>query len=77
MASYWRTYTSEQARQVWSGIQILLDEKLLDEDEKKIAKSIQGRLQYIMWGEDGGYKQISFNEKEDVFLSRIEASLWR
>lgn len=74
--TYWRTYTGTQAIHVWSGLELLLRDKRLSSDEVKIAKSIQGRLRNAMDKEEG-YTQVSFTDKEDAFLTHVEASLWR
>jgi hypothetical protein len=75
--SYWRTYKGYQAKQVWSGLQILIEEKLVSSDEEKLAKSIQAKLRNAMQKEGEGYTTVPFTGKEDEFLTRVEASLWK
>ena len=75
--TYWRTYKGEQARQVHSGLQILLDKNLLGDDEKELAHKIQSKLRNAMQKEGGEYTMIPFSAKQDELLNHVEGSLWR
>jgi len=72
----WSTYTGEQAKQVTSALQILLDQNLLSGDEKEMAKSIQYKLRNACSKREG-YTQVGFSDKENELLKNVEGSLWK
>ena len=72
----WRTYNSRQAQQIWSGLQVLLDQGLLTENERTAARSVQRKLEYRAV-EAGEPTLIQFTDKEDALLSQVEGTLWR
>jgi len=75
--SHWRTYKPEQARQVSAGLQILVDKKMLDSDEEKVAKGLLLRLRGATQRTDNDYVQFEFNSEQEDLLSHVEGALWR
>lgn len=73
----WSTYTGEQARQITSGLQILLDKGLLSKDEKETAAKIKVRLQGASQKEGKEYTMVTFNSKEEELVNHVEHALWR
>ena len=74
---YWRTYTPGQANQVMSGLQLLLEQKLLDEKEEKVVKKIQRKLSYRAIGGGEEKTLISFTPEEEDLLTQVEVVLWK
>ena len=72
---FWRTYTQKQAGQVMSGLQLLLEQKVLDKEEQEVAKTIQRKLSYRAVKEEG--TAVPFNEEENELLNQLEVVLWR
>jgi len=73
---YWRTYTKEQAGQVLSGLNLLLERKRLDSDEEEDAKRVIRKLSYpSFWQEDKAMVQLSPSQHE--LVGQVEAALWR
>lgn len=77
MGKTWRTYTSEQAGNVMSGLEILIQKNLLTRGEKERAKSLQRRLAFIAQKQSDDYSSLEVSGAEDELLSHVEASLWR
>jgi len=77
MGNTWRTYTSEQAGYVVSGLEVLLQGGLLTDSEKKRAKSLQRRLAFIVQKESQEYSMLEVSGPEDELLQHVEASLWK
>jgi len=74
----WRTYSPKQAAQVMSGLQLLLEQNLLDEKEQEAAKKIQRKLSYRAVG--GGEEKrtlVSFTPEEEDLLNQVEVVLWK
>lgn len=72
----WRTYNSRQAKEVWSGLQALLDRGVLDKDDQETAKKIQRNLSSRAM-DSPDLTALSFSDEEDSLLSQVEAALWR
>lgn len=74
---YWRTYTQEQAVQVKSALQLLLDREVLDKKEQEAAKKIQRKLSYRAVGQGEDKTLIDFNAEEEDLLAQVEVVLWK
>ena len=73
---YWRTYTKEQAGQVLSGLNILIEQKRLTGDEEDDARRIMRKLSYpSFWQND--QTMVQFSPSQHELLSQVEAALWR
>ena len=72
----WSTYNPVQAKQVVSGLQVLLDKSLLDEDDQKAAKSAQRKLSYRSESDTGTFL-VLLNDEEHELVEQVEAALWR
>jgi len=73
----WSTYTGEQARQVWSALQILMDQGLLSSDEKEDAKKIQSKLRNAMQKEGPEYTSVALSNSQEELLNHVEGALWK
>jgi len=71
----WVTYNRLQAAQVASGLQVLLEQNVLDEKEREVAKRAQRKL--VRWREDSDINMFLLNKKEYELISQVEAALWR
>ena len=71
----WVTYSREQAKQVSSGLQVLLNRGVLDSDEQELAKKIQRKLSNWPLGEET--TMVPLNNKEYTLVNQVEAALWR
>lgn len=71
----WKSYTGKEAGQIVSGLQVLLEGKVLGREEEGLARSIQRRLERTT-GEGLERHLVSFSEKENELLTQVEGVLW-
>lgn len=73
---HWRTYTKEQAGQVLSGLQILIEQKRLGGDEEEDAKKVIRKLSYPSFWQEGK-TAIVLSPSQHELVGQVEAALWR
>lgn len=73
---YWRTYDRRQIGQLLSGLQLLLENKMLGQKEEETAKGLVRKLNTpSVWDREQTLIQVS--DKEERLLSQIGGTLWR
>lgn len=73
---FWSTYNGRQAGQVIKGLQVLLDQGVLEKEEQEVAKRIQRKLKAASLKEKE-ITMVAFNKHEDELVHQVEAALWR